>query len=135
MDLSAISGDYTVFLQGHNFDIGVMENDLINFHLAIESSNSQKWIDAMNEEIKSMKDSDIWDLVPFLQGVKPIGSKWIFKTKKDLKGNVQRYKARLVAKGFIHKEGINYKETSSLVSSKDSFRVIMALVAILSYII
>ena len=62
------------------------------------------------------------------EGAKPIGCKWIFKTKKDSKGNMERYKARLVAKGFTQKEGINYKETFSPVSSKDSFRIIMALV-------
>ena len=49
--------------------------------------------------------------------------------KRDSKGNVERYKARLVAKGYTQKEGIDYKETFSLVSSKDSFRTIMALVA------
>ena len=60
-----------------------------------------------------------------LEGAKPIGC----KTKKDSKGNVERYKAHLVAKGFTQKEGINYKETFPPVSSKDSFRIIMALVA------
>ena len=44
-----------------------------------------------------------------------------------LKGNVKRYKARLVAKGFTQREGIDYKETFSPISMKDSFRIIMAL--------
>ena len=82
----------------------------------------------MNEEIKSMKDNDVWDLVPLPECVKPIGCKWVFKTKRDSKGDVERYKARLVAKGYTQKEGIDYKETFSLVSSKDYFRTIMALV-------
>ena len=61
--------------------------------------------------------------------MKPIGCKWIFKIKRDSKGNTERYKARLVAKGFTQREGIDYNETFSPVSSKDSFRIIMALVA------
>ena len=83
----------------------------------------------MNEEMKSMKDNYVWDLVPLLEGAKSIGCKWIFKTKKDSKGNVERYQGRLVAKGFTKKEGIDYKETFSPVSSKDYFRIIMAFVA------
>ena len=76
-----------------------------------------------------MKDNDVWDLVELPKGAKPIGCKWIFKTKRDAKGNIERYKARLVAKGFTQKEGIDFKETFSPVSSKDSFRTIMALEA------
>nr|KYP32674.1 hypothetical protein KK1_046577 [Cajanus cajan] len=47
------------------------------------SSNSQKWIDAVKDEMKSMQDNDVWDLVELLEGVKPIGCTWIFKTKRD----------------------------------------------------
>ncbi|KAJ4719033.1 Retrovirus-related Pol polyprotein from transposon TNT 1-94 [Melia azedarach] len=126
---STLPDDYIVFLQEHEVDIAVMEDDPINFRQDIESSNSQKRIDAMNEEIKSMKDNDVWDLVPLPEGTKLIGCKWIFKIKRDLKDDVERYKAYLVAKGFTQKEGIDYKETFSPVSSKDSFRIIMALVA------
>ena len=63
------------------------------------------------------------------KGVKSIGCKWIFNTKWDLKGKIVRYKALLFAKGFTQKEGLDYKETFSPVSSKDSFRIIIALVA------
>jgi hypothetical protein len=51
------------------------------------------------------------------------------KTKQDFKGNIGRFKARLVTKGFTQREEIDYTETFSPVSSKDSFRIIMTLVA------
>ena len=50
-----------------------------------------------------------------------------FKTKKDAKGKIERFKARLVAKRYTQKEGVDYTETFSPVSSKDSFRIIMPL--------
>lgn len=64
-----------------------------------------------------------------LEGTKPIGCKWIFKDKRDLKGIVECHKASLVAKDFTQKEGINYKETFSLVFMKNSFKIIMTLMA------
>ena len=106
-----------------------MDDDSINVNHAINSYNSQKWINAMNDEFKSMKDNDVWDLVSFPKGAKPIGSKQIFKIKQDSHGNVERYIARLFTKGFTQWEGIDYKETLFLVSSKDFFRIIIALVA------
>ena len=50
-------------------------------------------------------------------------------TKRDNKGNVEIYKARLVAKGYTQRKGIDFMRTFSLVSSKDSFRLIMELLA------
>lgn len=62
-------------------------------------------------------------------GVKAIGCKWVFKTKKDSSSNIEKYKARLVAKEFTQREGIDYTETFSPVSKKGSLRIILALVA------
>ncbi|KAK8944130.1 hypothetical protein KSP39_PZI007676 [Platanthera zijinensis] len=126
---NAIPDDYIVFLQEHEEAIGMMDNDPFNFHQAMKSSNSHKWVEAMNDEIKSMEENKVWELVDLPEGTKPVGCKWIFKTKRDASGNVEKYKARLVAKGFTQREGIDYNETFSPVSSKDSFRIIMALVA------
>ena len=72
----------------------------------------------MNEEMKSMKNNEVWNLVPLLEGAKPISCRWIFKTKRISKGNVERYKARLVEEGFTQKEGIGYKETFSSIFQK-----------------
>ena len=59
----------------------MMEDDLVNFHQAMQDSNPEKWIEAMNKEYNFMQDNKVWELVPLPEGVKPIGYKWIFKTK------------------------------------------------------
>ena len=100
----------------------IKEYDPINLQQALQSFNAHKWIDAMNEEMKSMHDNDFWDLVHLPEGLKPISCKWIFKIKRDSKGNTEIYKAGVVTKGFTQREGIDYNETFSSVSLKDSFK-------------
>ena len=56
---SVVPDDYIVFLQEYEVDTGMVEDDSMNFHQAMESHNSQKWIDAMKEDVKSMKDNDV----------------------------------------------------------------------------
>jgi hypothetical protein len=51
--------EYFVYFQEYEFDIGMVENDPITFKQAIKSSNSQRWIDVLNEEMKSMKNNDV----------------------------------------------------------------------------
>ena len=80
-----------------------LEDDPISIYQVKQSSDSKKWIEAMKDEMKSMKDNSVWDLVELPRGVKSIGCKWIFKTKQDSKGNIVRYKTCLVAKGFTQK--------------------------------
>mgnify|MGYP001794772631 CR=1 FL=1 len=81
---NVILDDYVTFLLEHE-DNGMLEDDPINFQQAVRSSNSQKWIDAMNEEFKSMQDNKVWDLTTLLEGAKPIGCKWIFKIRAEQK--------------------------------------------------
>ncbi|KAA0032875.1 Retrovirus-related Pol polyprotein from transposon TNT 1-94 [Cucumis melo var. makuwa] len=125
---SAISDDYLVYLHESEFDLSI-DDDPVSFSQAIKGDNSTTWLDAMKEELKSMNDNEVWDLVELPKESKRVWCKWVFKTKRDSNSNIEQYKARLVAKGYTQKDGIDYKETFSPVSKKDSLRIVMALVA------
>jgi hypothetical protein len=122
---SAIPDDYKVY----NTEIAHMEGDPTSYEEAMRSAHSSKWLEAMEDEMKSMSSNDVWDLVEIPKGAKIVGCKWVYKIKCDSRGNIEKYKARLMAKGYTQIEGVDYNETFSLVSCKDSFRIIMALVA------
>ena len=117
-----------MYQQGSDYNIGTA-NDPKTFSLAMSSKESNLWHNAMKDEMDSMAFNQVWDLVLLPSGVKAIRFRWVFKTKKDSQGNNERHKARLVSKGFTQREGIDYTKTFSPVSKKDSFRVIMILVA------
>ena len=76
-----------------------------------------------------MSKNKVWSLVDLPNGCRLIGCKWVFKTKCDSKGQVERYKARLVAKGYNQREAIDFKEIFSPMSTKDSLLIIMVIVA------
>jgi hypothetical protein len=121
----AISSDYEVY----DIEEVHMEGDPTSYEEAMRSVHSSKWLEAMEDEMKSMNSNGVWDLEETPKGAKTVGCKWVYKIKRDSKGNVERFKARLVAKGFTQREGIDYNETFSPVSCNDFFRIIMALVA------
>jgi hypothetical protein len=70
------------------YDIGKAD-DSNSFREAVSCENSAKWVEAMEEELMSMSSNDVWDLVDISNGVKPVGCKWVYKTKRDSKGNVE----------------------------------------------
>ena len=115
-------------MQESDYNIGA-ENDPETFDQVMSCKESNLWYDAMKDEMNSRQSNIVWNLVDFPNRTKAIGYKWVFKTKRDSLGNIERYKARLVAKGFTQKEGIDYTKTFSPISKKDSLHTILVLVA------
>ena len=83
----------------------------------------------MKDEIDSLKKNNVWDLIQLPEGRQAIGSKWLYKTKCDADGNVERYKAHLIAQGYNQRCGIDYDETFSPVVRFESVRTVIALAA------
>jgi len=96
---------------------------------ALSSDNKDNWLDAMKEEYNSLVANETFDLVDRPKGEKVLKCKWVFSTKQNKEGQVERFKARLVAKGFDQKYGINYAETFSPVVRYETIRLIFALAA------
>ena len=75
----------------------------------------------------SLSANEVWDLVELPKDRKTVGSKWVFKTKKDAHGGIERYKAQLVARGCSQKYEQDYDETFSPVVRFESIRMVIAL--------
>lgn len=83
----------------------------------------------MDLEIDAIERNATWSLVDLPSGNKKIGVKWLFKTKLNEQGEVDKLKARLVAKGYKQKHGIDYTEVFALVARMETVRMIVALEA------
>ncbi|PNX74620.1 putative LRR receptor-like protein kinase, partial [Trifolium pratense] len=94
-----------------------------------EAAKLKVWREAMESEISSIESNDTWELTTLPQGEKAIGVKWIFKTKFNENGKIEKYKARLVAKGYSQKHGIDYGEVYAPVARWDTIRTILCLAA------
>jgi len=70
----------------------------------------------------------LFSIVPKPIGCKVIGCKWVFKTKLDAEGQIERYKARLVAQEFLQISGVDFNETFVLVTRYQTLQTLLALV-------
>ncbi|GJX04994.1 retrotransposon protein, putative, ty1-copia subclass [Tanacetum coccineum] len=104
-----------------------------NYKAALLDPKSDKWLSAMNVEMQSMKDNEVWELVDLHPNGKTIDHKWIFKKKTNMDGAVHTYKACLVAKGFTQTPGIDYKETFSPIADIRAIRILIAIAAFYNY--
>ncbi|PWA94574.1 ribonuclease H-like domain, Reverse transcriptase, RNA-dependent DNA polymerase [Artemisia annua] len=94
-----------------------------------EASKDKKWIEAMEIELDSINKNNTWTLTTLPTNQKVIGLKWVYKTKRDAKGNIVKHKARLVAKGYVQEQGIDFDEVFAPVSRIETVRLILALAA------
>ena len=100
---------------------------------AMSNPDCDKWLEAMNVEMQSMYDNQVWEPVEPPLNSKLVGSMWVFKKKTDMHGNLDTYKARLVAKGFTQTQGVDYDETFSPVAMLKSIRILFAIAAHYDY--
>ncbi|KAI3735686.1 hypothetical protein L6452_15194 [Arctium lappa] len=94
-----------------------------------EALEDPNWVEAMQDELLQFERNEVWTLVPLLKGKTAIGTKWVFRNKKNEDGVVIRNKARPVAKGYCQEEGIDYEETFAPVARLEAIRLFLAFTA------
>lgn len=83
----------------------------------------------MKEEIEKLQKRDTWKVVPRPKNANIVGSKWVYRLKKDANGNVTSHRARLVAQGFTQIHGIDFDDTFAPIARMTSIRTVLALAA------
>lgn len=120
--ITAFNPNFHCFLATHTNN-----TDPIRFQTAIQSAH---WVEAINQELDALELNNTWTVTTLPPGKRPIGCKWIFKTKLNADGTLDKYKARLVILGCHQKYGIDYAETFAPVAKLTTVRTLLAVAAI-----
>ncbi|GJU43379.1 retrotransposon protein, putative, ty1-copia subclass [Tanacetum coccineum] len=97
--------------------------------------SDSSWVEAMQEELLQFKLQQVWILVDLPIGKRAIGTKWVFRNKKDERGIVIRNKARLVAQGHRQEEGIDYEEVFAPVARIKAIRLFLAYASFMGFLV
>ena len=81
----------------------------------------------MDEEIAIIEKNRTWELVDLPKGKEVICLKWVFKTKYNEDGSMQKNKARHVAKGYVQQPGVDFNETFAPVTRIETIKMVLAI--------
>uniref|UniRef100_A0AAV1U042 Reverse transcriptase Ty1/copia-type domain-containing protein n=1 Tax=Peronospora matthiolae TaxID=2874970 RepID=A0AAV1U042_9STRA len=105
----------------------VREEDPKNYRQAMKSGQMEKWLTAMSEELQALEDNGVWLVVVPPNNSHVLHTKWVYKTKTDADGAIERFKARLVACGNEQVYGVDYGLTFAAVVELSTVKVILVL--------
>nr|GEU44978.1 retrovirus-related Pol polyprotein from transposon TNT 1-94 [Tanacetum cinerariifolium] len=100
-----------------------------------QALNDESWVEAMQEELLQFSLQKVWRLVDMPYGKKAIGTKWVYRNKKDERGIVVRNKARLVAQGHRQEEGIDYDEVFAPVARIEAIKIFLAFASFIGFVV
>ncbi|GJR17810.1 ribonuclease H-like domain-containing protein [Tanacetum coccineum] len=101
----------------------------------IQALTDPSWIEAMQEELLQFKLQKVWTLVDLPKGKRAIGTKWVYRNKKDERGIVVRNKTRLVAQSYTQEEGIDYDKVFAPVAKIETIRLFLAYASFMGLIV
>ncbi|GJV30940.1 putative ribonuclease H-like domain-containing protein [Tanacetum coccineum] len=102
---------------------------------AIQALTDPSWIEAMHDELLQFKLQQVWTLVDLPYGKRAIGTKWIYRNKKDKRGIVVRNKARMVAQGYTQEKGTDYDAVFTPVDRIKAIRLFLAYASFKDFVV
>ncbi|GJX06091.1 retrovirus-related pol polyprotein from transposon TNT 1-94, partial [Tanacetum coccineum] len=107
--------------------------------LSAASAHECLFVDFLSEEepkkLNQFSRNKVWTLVPPPYRKTIIGSKWVFRNKRDKTGIVIKNKARLVAQGYNQQEGMDYDETFAPVARLEAIIIFLAFATYMNFIV
>ena len=100
---------------------------------AVSSSDSEKWRQAMDEEMKSLKENNTFEVVELPHGKRTVGGRWVYAIKPSVEEDI--YKARYVAKGFSQTYGVDYFSTFAPTTRLSTIRMVIQIAVQCNYLI
>ena len=101
--------------------------DPVTYEEAMSRNNAVYWKKACTEELEAFVKQELFSTVLKPIEHKVIECKWIFKTKLDEDGQVERYKVQLVAQGFSQIPGIDFDKTFAPVTCHQTLQTLLTL--------
>ncbi|GJR39947.1 putative ribonuclease H-like domain-containing protein [Tanacetum coccineum] len=101
----------------------------------VQALKDPSWVEAMQDEFLQFKLLKVWTLVDLPRDKWAIGTKWMFRNKKDERGIVVKHKARLVAQGHTQEEGIDYDEVFAPVAKIEAIRLLLAYASFKDFVV
>ncbi|GKF84232.1 retrotransposon protein, putative, ty1-copia subclass, partial [Tanacetum coccineum] len=121
-----------LYVDAEEHELGDL-NEPGNYKASLLDPESNKWLNAMNVEMQSIRDNEVWELVDLPPNGKTVGHKWLFKKKSNMDGAVHTYEACLVAKGFTQTIVSDYEETFSPIADIRAIRILIAIAVFYDY--
>ncbi|GJS51650.1 putative ribonuclease H-like domain-containing protein [Tanacetum coccineum] len=101
----------------------------------VQALKDPSWVEEMQDELLQFKLLKVWTLVDLPRDKWAIGTKWVFRNKKDERGIVVKNKARLVAQGHTQEEGIDYDEVFAPVARIEAIRLFLAYASFKDFVV
>ncbi|GJT27175.1 ribonuclease H-like domain-containing protein [Tanacetum coccineum] len=130
-----VIGDVQSSVQTRRMKTSYSEKGFLKPKRVSQALRDPAWVEAMQEELLQFKLQKVWILVDLPKGHRAIGTKWVYRNKKDERGIVIRNKARLVAQGHTQEEGIDYDEVFAPVARIEAIRIFLAYASYMGFMV